>query len=124
VSLTREEVIRYLEALPAEDLGKLADEVLARLGMLPDPEPAPRWVMVGVPSEESEDTALDVVLHACGADKLAVIAVVRRFLPMGLSEVKALVESAPVVVGRGLSRGDAEEVAHALRRAGAKAEVR
>jgi large subunit ribosomal protein L7/L12 len=130
VSLTREEVIRYLEGLPAEELGALADAVLARLGLPPSAAPGPSLVTMGAAVPEPKETIgqpeFDVVLRAHGADKLAVVRIARRALgpEVGLQETKRLVESAPVVLGEHLSRGDAEELAQELRRAGAEVELR
>ena len=127
MSLTRDDVIRYLEDLSGEELGKLADELLARLGMpsIPAgaPAPAPRVYLTGAIESEPE---FEVVLRAPGADKLAVILVARQLLgfELGLSQAKALVESAPVVFRGGLARSEAEEIVNALRRAGADVEVR
>ncbi len=127
VSLTREEVIRYLEALPSEDLGTLADEVLARLGMPPVAKPAPALVTIaGAIAWTTDSPTFEVVLHAPGPDKLAVITLARRLLggELGLQEAKKLVESAPVVLREGLPRENAREMADALRGAGANVEVR
>jgi large subunit ribosomal protein L7/L12 len=128
VTLTREEAIRYLESLPADELGALADEVLARLGLSPIAAPGPSHMLMGalVPEEVIGKPEFDVVLRAHGADKLAVVRIARRTLgpEVGLKETKRLVESAPVVLREHVSHGDAEELAQELRRAGAEVEVR
>lgn len=130
MSLTREEVIGYLEGLPAEELGKLADEVLARLGLPALAAPRlPRVIMGTSLSREDEvigKVEFDVVLRAHGADKLGVVRTVRRVLgpAIGLQEAKRLVESAPVVLREYLSKADAEDFAQELRRAGAEVELR
>ena len=129
MKLTLEEVIRYLDALPAAELGKLADEVMARLGMSPIPAPAPHLTMVGAPVPETEEIGIptfDVVLHTYGTNKLAVISAARKRLgpEISLADVKKLVDSAPVVLRTDLRRADAEELASELRRAGAEVHLR
>jgi large subunit ribosomal protein L7/L12 len=130
VSLTREEVIRYLEGLPAEELGALADAVLARLGMPLSAAPRPSFVTMGVAPPDLKESIgkldFEVVLRAHGADKLGVVRAARRALgpEVGLQETKRLVESAPVVLGEHFSRAEAEDLAQELRRAGAEVEVR
>lgn len=127
MSLTREEVIRYLEGLSGEELGALADEVLARLGVPPAPQPTYRLMGAAVSDVVEMGIPLfDVVLHSHGADKLAVIRLVRRVLGLdvSLAEAKRLVESAPAVIWRDLRRSEALELVEELRKAGAVAEVR
>jgi large subunit ribosomal protein L7/L12 len=131
VSLTREDVIRYLESLSGEELGKLADEVLARVGAPPIAPPIAPPVL---PSSFKRTTGVaimgsptfDVFLRSFGADKLAVIRAVRRVLGphLGLDEAKKLVESAPVRLREGLEKYEAEDLAKELRGAGAEVEVR
>ena len=129
MSLTLDDVIRYLEGLPAEELGALADEVLRRLGMAQIPAPERPWhATAGVPWRDDDLVGVptfDVQLRAHGADKLAVVRITRRALGpnVGLAEVKRLVESAPVALGVQLRRADAVAFTDELRRAGADAEV-
>jgi len=71
-----------------------------------------------------EKTEFDVVLADAGAQKLAVIKVVKDATGLGLSEAKAFVESAPKTVKEGLKKEEAEELAKKLTDAGAKAELK
>lgn len=125
MSLTLEDVIRYLESLSSEELGKLADEVLARVGAPPiaPPVPASRYVStMGAVIEPPEMgiPTFDVVLRDYGPAKLAVIRAVRRVLPqLSLEAAKKLVESAPVVLCEGVPRGEAAVIMEALLEAGA-----
>jgi large subunit ribosomal protein L7/L12 len=130
VSLTREEVIRYLEGLSGEELGALADEILSRLGMVAI-DVRPR-VVIGAPPPDDHDYErmgmglFDVRLLATGPDKIAVIRIVRRLLgpAVALPEAKKLVESAPVDLCVEVRRAEAEEITAELRRAGAEVEIR
>jgi large subunit ribosomal protein L7/L12 len=129
MSITREDVIRYLEGLSSEELGELADEIQRRLGLPLTAAPRPYAVTMGAPlpdPSEMGQPAFDVVLRAHGADKLAIIRIMRGALDQNVSleEVKRLVESAPVVVRERLSASEARELVEELRRAGAEAEVR
>ena len=65
----------------------------------------------------------NVVLIDAGANEIAVIKVLRDCGQLGLREAKELVESAPSVVLRGMSRPDAEVVMVRLRAAGATVKV-
>jgi large subunit ribosomal protein L7/L12 len=131
VSLTHEDVIRYLESLSSEELGKLADEVLARVGAPPIAPPVrlERYdSTMGVPIEPPHMgiPSFDVVLRDHGPDKLAVIRALRKALgpDWPLATVKNLVESAPVMVREAVSRDEAHALARALTEAGAVVQVR
>ena len=65
-------------------------------------------------------TAFDVVLTESGANKIAVIKVVREVTSLGLKEAKELVDGAPKVVKDGVSKADAEAMMKKLETEGAK----
>ena len=74
--------------------------------------------------EEEEKTEFDVVLKEVGANKIAVIKVVRAATGLGLKEAKEIVDNAPKAVKEGISKADAEEIQKKLEEAGAKVEVK
>ncbi|MBP9843133.1 MAG: 50S ribosomal protein L7/L12 [Candidatus Pacebacteria bacterium] len=67
--------------------------------------------------EQSEFT---VELTEAGAQKIAVIKVVKEVLGLGLKEAKDLVDAAPSVVKEGMKKEDAETLKAKLEEAGAK----
>ena len=71
-----------------------------------------------------EKTEFDVVLADAGANKLAVIKAVKDITGLGLSEAKALVESAPKAVKEGVAKDEAEKMKATLEAAGAKVEMK
>jgi large subunit ribosomal protein L7/L12 len=71
-----------------------------------------------------EKTEFDVVLADAGANKLAVIKVVKDATGLGLGEAKAFVESAPKTVKEGVKKEEAEELQKKLVDAGAKVELK
>ena len=73
---------------------------------------------------EEEKTEFDVVLKAAGANKIAVIKVVRAATGLGLKEAKELVDGAPKNLKEGISKDDAEKLAAELKEAGAEVEVK
>lgn len=78
----------------------------------------------GAAAAEEEKTEFDVVLKAAGANKIAVIKVVRALTGLGLKEAKELVDNAPKTVKEGLSKAEAEEMKAKLEEAGAKVELK
>ena len=77
----------------------------------------------GAAAAEEEKTEFDVVLKSAGANKIAVIKVVRAVTGLGLKEAKELVDGAPKNLKEGISKDDAEKLAAELKEAGAEVEV-
>jgi len=71
--------------------------------------------------EQSEFT---VELAEAGAQKIAVIKVVKEVLGLGLKEAKEMVDGAPAEVKTGLKKEDAEELKAKLEAAGAKVNLK
>jgi len=70
--------------------------------------------------DAEEQSAFTVELTEAGAQKIAVIKVVKEVLGLGLKEAKDMVDSAPAVVKEGLKKEDAEALKAKLEEAGAK----
>ena len=71
-----------------------------------------------------EKTEFDVELKSAGANKIAVIKVVREATGLGLKEAKAMVDGAPAKVKEAMSKDDAEALVAKLKEAGAEAEAK
>ena len=78
----------------------------------------------GAAEAAEEKTEFDVVLEECGANKIAVIKVVRALTGLGLKEAKELVDGAPKNLKEGVSKDEAEKIAAELKEAGAEVEVK
>ena len=78
----------------------------------------------GAAAAEEEKTEFDVVLKAAGANKIAVIKVVRALTGLGLKEAKELVDGARKNLKEGVSKDEAEKIAAELKEAGAEVEVK
>jgi large subunit ribosomal protein L7/L12 len=71
-----------------------------------------------------EQTEFDVILKACGPNKIQVIKVVREVTGLGLKEAKEVVDNAPKAIKEGVSKDDAEALKAKLVEAGAEVEVK
>ncbi len=67
-----------------------------------------------------EKTSFNVELTDAGAQKIAVIKVVKEALAMGLKEAKDLVDAAPKMLKEGLKKDDAEKLKKDIEAAGGK----
>jgi len=78
----------------------------------------------GAAPVEEEKTEFDVILKEVGANKIAVIKVVRALTGLGLKEAKDKVDGAPATLKEGVSKEDAEEAKKQLTEAGAVCEIK
>ncbi len=84
--------------------------------------PAAAGAAAGGDDAAEEKSAFDVVLKDCGAQKIAVIKVVREITGLGLGEAKALAEKGGVIK-EGVKKEEAEEMKGKFEAAGAVVEL-
>ena len=72
----------------------------------------------------AEKTNFDVVLKAAGANKLAVVKLVKELTGLGLKEAKDAVDGAPKTIKEGLAKDEAENLKKQLIEAGAEVELK
>ena len=71
-----------------------------------------------------EKTEFDVILKSAGANKMAVIKLVKDLTGAGLKDAKDLVDNAPKAIKEGISKEAADEIVAKLKEAGAEVEVK
>src|SRR5690606_26983733 len=123
-TITKDQVIEWLSAQPVIELANLVKDLEEKWGVS-----AAAAVVAAAPGAAAaapaeEQTELNVVLVAAGANKIGVIKEVRTITGLGLKEAKDLVEGAPKPVKEGASKADAEEIKKKLEAAGAKVELK
>ena len=114
------EEIKAMTVLELNDLVKAIEEEFGVSAAAP--------VMVAgaaaaAPAEE-EKTEFDVILKSAGANKIAVIKVVKEIMGLGLKEAKEVVDGAPKTIKEAVSADDAEAIKAKLTEAGAEVEVK
>ena len=112
--------------LTVKEVNELAQILKDEYGI----EPAAAAVAVaagpaaGAGEAAAEKTEFDVFLKNAGANKLAVVKLVKELTGQGLKEAKELVDGAPSKVKEGVSKDDAESLKKALEEAGAEVELK
>jgi len=119
------EQISKLSVLEVSELVKALEEkfgvkAAAPMAFAPGAGAAP--AAGGAAAEEKTEFA--VVLMSSGANKIAVIKVVRELTGLGLKEAKDLVEAAPKPVKEGVAKAAAEDMKKKLAEAGATVEIK
>lgn len=65
-----------------------------------------------------------MVLKSAGANKLAVVKLVKELTGLGLKEAKEMVDGAPSNVKEGVAKAEAEDLKKKLEEAGAEVELK
>ncbi len=74
----------------------------------------------GAAAAGEEKTSFNVELTDGGANKIAVIKVVKEALGLGLKEAKDMVDGAPIMMKEGMKKEEAEALKKAIEAAGGK----
>ena len=113
--------------LTVKDVNELAQILKDEYGI----EPAAAAVAVAGPAAAGaaapaaeEKTSFDVVLKSAGANKLAILKLVKELTGLGLKEAKDIVDAAPANVKEGVSKDEAEALKKQLTEAGAEVELK
>ncbi len=110
--------------LTVKEVNELAEILKNEYGI----EPAAAAVAVAAPAAAAaaveEKTSFDVILKAPGANKLAIVKLVKELTGLGLKEAKDLVDGAPNPVKEGVSKDEAAALQKQLTDGGAEVEVK
>ena len=116
-------IVESVKTMTVLELKELVDTICEEFGVSAVAAAAPAAAAAAAPAEE-EKTEFDVVLKSAGANKIAVIKVVRALTGLGLKEAKEIVDNAPKTLKEGISKEDAEKIVNDLKEAGAEAEMK
>ena len=111
--------------LTVKEVNELAEILKNEYGI----EPAAAAVAVAAgpaagAAAAEEKSSFDVVLKSAGANKLAVVKLVKELTGLGLKEAKDMVDGAPSTIKEGVSKDDAENLKKQLTEAGAEVELK
>lgn len=115
MSITREDVIQYIENMTVLELSELVKALEDKFGVqaaMPMMAAAPGAAAAGPAAEAVEEkTEFNVTLTGYEADKkIQVIKVVRAITGLGLKEAKDLVEGVPKPVKEAVSKDEAANI--------------
>ena len=112
--------------LTVKEVNELAEILKNEYGI----EPAAAAVAVaagpvaGAEAAAEEKSSFDVILKSAGANKLAVVKLVKELTGLGLKEAKDMVDGAPSTVKEGVAKDEAEALKKQLAEAGAEVELK
>lgn len=117
-----EKLLEEIDSLTVKELAELVKGIEEKYGVSAVAAAAPA---AGAAAGEgaAEKSEFDVVLKDAGANKIAVIKVVRDVTGLGLKEAKELVDGAPKTVKEKAPKAEAEEIKAKFTEAGAVIEL-
>lgn len=114
-------LVEQVEKMSVLDLSELVKVLEEKFGVS---AAAPAMMMAGPAAgpvaAAEEKTEFGVELTDAGANKIAVIKVVKEITGLGLADAKALVDGAPKMVKEGVKKEEAEEMKKKIEEAGGK----
>lgn len=115
-------LVAEIEKMSVLDLSELVKVLEEKFGVS---AAAPAMMMAapaagGAAAAAEEKTDFGVELTDGGANKIAVIKVVKEITGLGLADAKALVDGAPKMVKEGVKKEEAEEMKKKIEEAGGK----
>jgi large subunit ribosomal protein L7/L12 len=128
-TMTKEDVIKYIEEMTVLELAELVKELENRFGvtaasMAVGVAAASSAGAAAAPAEE-ERAEFDIFLTGFAADKkIQVIKAVREVTNLGLKEAKDLVEGVPQAVKEKIAKADADKIKQKLEEAGGTVEIK
>ena len=117
-----EKLLEEIDSLTVIELSELVKGIEEKYGVSAAAVAAPA-AGAAAGAEAAEKSEFNVVLKEAGANKIAVIKVVRDVTGLGLKEAKDLVEGAPKTVKEGAEKAEAEEIKAKFVEAGAVVEL-
>ena len=129
MAVTKQQVVEFISNMTVLELSEFIKELEEKFGVSAAAPVAA--MMMAAPAagavgavEEEEKTEFDVILKEAGANKIAVIKVVRALTNLGLKEAKDKVDTVPSAIKEGVSKDEAEDARKQLADAGAVVEVK
>ena len=127
MSVTKEQVVEFISNMTVLELADFIKELEEKFGVSAAAPMAAAAAApaAAAPAEAAEEkTEFDIVLKEAGANKIAVIKVVRTITGLGLKEAKDKVDGAPSTIKEAVNKEDAEEAKKQLTEAGAVVELK
>lgn len=116
------EVVGAIEEMSVLDLHELVKFLEKKFGVSAAAVAVAGPAAAGPAAEEKSTFTIN--LADAGAQKIAVIKVVKEVLALGLKEAKDLVDAAPSVLKEGVKKEEAEEIKKKIEEAGGKVELK
>ena len=124
MAVSKEDILESISNMSVMDVVELVEAMEEKFGVSAASVAAAAPAAAAAPEEAAEEkTEFTIKMSSFGANKVAVIKVVRAVTGLGLKDAKDMVEGAPVTVKEGVSKQEADEAKKQLEEAGATVEL-
>ena len=117
-------LVESIEKLSVLELNELVKLLEKKFGVSAAAVAVAGPAVAGSAPAGEEKTSFIVELKESGANKIAVIKVIKEVLGIGLKEAKDLVDGAPKTIKEGVKKAEAEELKKKIETAGGKVELK
>lgn len=117
MAISKDEILNAIAEMTVMEIVDLISAMEEKFGVTAAVAAAPAAEAAPVAEAQTE---FDVILADAGANKVAVIKVVRAVTGLGLKEAKDAVDGAPATLKEAVSKDEAEKIKAELEAAGAK----
>ena len=117
-------IVESIETMSVLDLNELVKLLEKKFGVSAAAVAVAAPAAAGGAAGGEEKTTFNVELKDGGAQKIAVIKIVKEVLALGLKEAKDLVDGAPKMLKEGMKKAEAEDLKKRIEEAGGKVELK
>lgn len=117
-------LVEGIEKMSVLELNELVKLLEKKFGVSAQAVAVAAPAAAGAPAAGEEKSTVAIHLADAGAQKIAVIKVVKEVLGLGLKEAKDLVDGAPALLKDGMKKEDAENLKKQIEAAGGKVEFK
>ena len=117
-------IVEQIESLTVLEVSELVKMLEEKFGVSAAAQVAVAGPAAAGAAAAEEKSEFTVVLKEAGANKIAVIKIVKEITGLGLGEAKALVDGAPATVKENVPADQAKEMEAKLKEAGATVELK
>ena len=123
MAVSKEDILESISNMSVMDVVELVEAMEEKFGVSAASVAAAAPAAAAPAEAAEEKTEFTIKMSSFGANKVAVIKVVRAVTGLGLKDAKDMVEGAPVTVKEGVSKQEADEAKKQLEEAGATVEL-
>ena len=123
MAVSKEDILESISRMSVMDVVELVEAMEEKFGVSAASVAAAPAAAAAPAEAAEEQSEFTIKMSSFGANKVAVIKVVRAVTGLGLKDAKDMVEGAPITVKEGVSKQEADDAKKQLEEAGATVEL-
>ena len=123
MAVSKEDILESISSMSVMDVVELVEAMEEKFGVSAASVAAAPAAAAAPAEAAEEQSEFTIKMSSFGANKVAVIKVVRAVTGLGLKDAKDMVEGAPIAVKEGVSKQEADDAKKQLEEAGATVEL-